>query len=251
LTWAFCGAVPLTRAALQNPMVPPELPTDAPSDDDDDVAIINREEGFDWSTATLQQIENVNNAACDKLLALGIDAKQLRLKAPRIPAALNSRRLPNDATVDEQVRALANIPHSLSSVWFTLGAQSISSNQVLQSAELRERESEWKKIEKKRNDLVAKKAIEEKAKGLLERGPNEQRGWSVPELRSLLKWKMSVQEFSAEKANSISKEKLLALWEIHKGNKSLILKCLLRCQDQLFRCCVKLRSEELQHEVLI
>mmetsp|Transcript_23016 Transcript_23016/g.32970 ORF Transcript_23016/g.32970 Transcript_23016/m.32970 type:complete len:101 (-) Transcript_23016:260-562(-) len=95
-------------------MVRPELPTDAPSDDDDDVAIINREEGFDWSTTTLQQIENVNKAACDKLLALGIDAKQLRLKAPRIPAALNSRRLPNDATVDEQVRALANIPQSLS-----------------------------------------------------------------------------------------------------------------------------------------
>jgi hypothetical protein len=101
--WRHCGAVPLTRAALQNPMVRHVLtPEDMSRENEDsEVSFVGRVDDFDWKNATLIDLERENQAACDKLDSFGIDSSVLRLKAPRQAAALTRSRLPADTTEEE------------------------------------------------------------------------------------------------------------------------------------------------------
>ena len=99
--WEFCGAVPLTRKALSNPMVRPEVTSG--TSDDVGVAVIGRVDGFDWKSAMLADIEQENHAACDKLASMGIDSKLLRLNAPRAPTILHANRLSAEATEAQRV----------------------------------------------------------------------------------------------------------------------------------------------------
>ncbi len=105
-SWSFCGAVPLTRAALKNPSVRHELSHNA-SDIDTATDEFVPMEAFDWKKATLLDLERENGAACRKLELLGFEAKPLQLKAPRAPTRLNANRVAIDAPEAEKVRALA------------------------------------------------------------------------------------------------------------------------------------------------
>jgi hypothetical protein len=104
-------------------------------------------------------------------------------------------------------------------MFYTVGSSSISSDEVLKAAELRSRREGWEKSKKNRIILVAKKTVEEKAKECLERVPNPVRGWSVADLKVILKWKMSPEEFAAEKVSSSTKEKLQTLLDKHINNE--------------------------------
>ncbi len=96
-------------------------------------------------------------------------------------------------------------------MFYAVGATSISSDEVLKAAELKALREQWERDKKERVLLLAKKAVEQKAKQCLAKGPNPQRGWLVGNLRALLKWEMKPEEYTSEKVSSATREKLQQL----------------------------------------
>lgn len=210
--WRVCGAVPLTRAALLNPSVRPVLDNHESSDDSDVVVVVGNVNEFDWKNATLLDLEHENKAACDKLAKTGINADALRLKAPRQVVALNRNRVSADASEEERVRAMADAGLSLSSIFYTVGSTSISSDEMMKAYELKRRREKWEEDKKERTNLLARKKIEEKGKECFNRG-QPPRGWLVGDLRTMLRWKMPPDDYKNCKVSSASRETLGNLWE--------------------------------------
>ncbi len=159
--------------------------------------------------------ENENKAACDKLKAFGIDSKSLRLKTPRVSTALSWNRPPPTASEDQWIRSLADSDFSLSSMFYTVGATSISSDEVLKVAQLKAMREQWEHNKKERVLLLAKRTAEENSKQCLANGPNPQCGSLVGDLRALLKWKMKPKDYTSDKVSSATREKLQQLWEVY------------------------------------
>ncbi len=94
---------PLTRSTLNNPSVRRAVSS---MDDTPDVSFVATSASeFDWTNATLMELEIQNNNACDNLLKLGLDGEAFRTKAPRAPVSLHNRILA-DASEEERVKAL-------------------------------------------------------------------------------------------------------------------------------------------------
>ncbi len=70
--------------------------------------------------------------------------------------------------------------------------------------------------QQERNALLARKAVEEKAKECLAKGPNQQQGWLVSDLRAMLKWKMPTNEYNTQKVSSATRDTLIQLWESYR-----------------------------------
>jgi hypothetical protein len=137
------GVVPLTVKALSNPIVCPKVTNGISTSEDESVTVIGKSDGFDWKSATLTDIERENHAACDKLPSMGIDSKLLRLNAPCAPSILHANKLPAKPIEAQRVQALAGTGFNLSSMFYTVGSISISSDETLQAAELKALREQW------------------------------------------------------------------------------------------------------------
>lgn len=212
--WASCGAVPLTRSALSNPSVRHEV--SATDDTTPDVSFIaSSASDFDWTQATLQELEVQNNNACDNLLKLGLDGEAFRTKAPRAPVSLRNR-ISADASEEERVKALAEKGFSLQTMFYTVGSTSISADEVFLSAEYKANNERWLKAAAEREELVKQKELEISAKAILEQPNAGTSNFKVPELRKLLKWKLGAEEYQAKKLSKMNKDGLERLWLEHQ-----------------------------------
>jgi hypothetical protein len=115
-SWRLCGAVPLTRSALANPSVQREVTLEDNNNTPDVIFVASNAAEFDWTTATLLELEEQNKAACDKLSKLGLNGEALRLKAPRAPARLGSK-ISSDASEAERIKALSAVGFNLGSIF--------------------------------------------------------------------------------------------------------------------------------------
>jgi hypothetical protein len=101
-------------------------------------------------------------------------------------------------------------------MFYTVGATSISSDEVLKAAELKALREQWERDKKERLLLLTKNAFKEKAKQCLANCPNPRSGWFVGDLRALLEWKMKPEENTSEKISSATRENHQQLWEVHR-----------------------------------
>jgi len=153
-SWRLCGAVPLTRSALQNPSVPHEVTEDV--DTPDVIFAASKASDFDWAKATLLELEEQNKVACDQLSKFGLNGEALRLKAPQAPARLGNQ-ISSDATEAERIKALSNIGFNLSSIFHTVGSTSVSSDEIFLSAEYKASRERWEKEKAQCNEMRKKK----------------------------------------------------------------------------------------------
>jgi hypothetical protein len=109
VAWEKIGAVPLTRAALQNRAVRHEI-----------------QEGGDVMDPW-RQLEIKLEETCNKLDLLGYNAKVLKCKVRRANKNSLEGRVPASSSEEEKIKALANRGNiTLSSVFYTVGAQCLN-----------------------------------------------------------------------------------------------------------------------------
>ncbi len=213
-SWRLCGAVPLTRSALQNPSVRREVTKDV--DTPDVVFVASKASDFDWAKGTLLELEEQNKVTCDQLSKFGLNGEALRLKAPRAPARLGNK-ISSDATEAERIKALSNIGFNLSSIFHTVGSTLVSSDEISLSAEYKASRERWEKEKAQCDEMRKKKETESVAKEILQQ-PNAG-NFKVNELRKLLKWKLGTEQYQMLKVSKMKKEELDQLWRVHQNTE--------------------------------
>jgi len=113
-SWSLCGAVPLTRSALQHRNVRPEIVVTEESSDGQQPAVFEDFSTFDWANFTLDEMERLNKASCARLNELGYNGGELIAKVNRRPKNLTSR-LTADAPLEQRVKEIVRGGISLSS----------------------------------------------------------------------------------------------------------------------------------------
>jgi hypothetical protein len=175
------------------------------------VFVASSASGFDWTKATLLELEQQNKNACDELTRCGLNGKALRLKAPRAPVALRTR-ISIDATELEKVEALAASNLNLSTITHIVGAGTVSSDEVLIAAQYRADKAKYEVEKGKHAELLKMKEAETAAKALLAAHPEGGANFTVKQLRQLLKWKMPVEEYKRHHVYKAVIGSLRELW---------------------------------------
>jgi hypothetical protein len=185
-SWRLCGAVPLTRSALQHSSVRHEVSIGS-STTPDVICVASNASDFDWARSSLLDLEEQNKAACDQLAKFGLNGERLRIKAPRAPARL-CNKISSDATEADQILALSNTGFNLSSIFHIVGSTSVSSDEIFLSIEYKAAKERWEQEKKRHEELVKRKETEIAAKEIL--GQLNEASYKVNDLRTLLKWKL-------------------------------------------------------------
>jgi hypothetical protein len=209
-SWRLCGAVPLTRSALQHRSVRQEIATEENTSEDDNGHVVVFEEycAFDWANFTLDEMESLNKAACARLSESGYNGSELLAKVNRRPKSLASR-LPRNAPLEERVKEIVRGGISLSSLFYTVGPQCLSSDEIFLAFEYRERLKLYEKEKKTRSELDKKKALQDKAKALLDL---QKENYLKPELQSLLQWKLGPARYAEHSKKNI--RELEEIWRL-------------------------------------
>ena len=74
-------------------------------------------------------MESLNKAACARLNEIGYNGGELLAKVNRRPKSLASR-LPRDAPLEQRVKEIVHGGISLSSLFYTVGPQCLSSDEI-------------------------------------------------------------------------------------------------------------------------
>jgi hypothetical protein len=207
--WKFCGAVPCTRGVLKHPSVRHEMPENLETIDTDYA------DPVDWCVVTLQELEQRNTKACEQLSALGFNGNAFRVQANRRSRTLVPRVSAITSGSDEIVEALTEAGNNLSSIYHAVGTMCMSKDEYFRSVQNKKNIKEWEDRMKIRKFLVRKKDIELKAKAI-----DTSKPLTVPDLKLLLQWKLSDDEYKAQLCGSTKrKADLEALWSTCKDRE--------------------------------
>jgi hypothetical protein len=206
--WAFCGAIPLTRRVLQHPSVRHEIVAS-----DNQLESFDPEQPVDWQTITLNQMEQKNVSACEKLSQLGFNGDVFKIQASRQSHTSAPLVDLTTAAEDEIVKALSEAQGTLSSIYHTVGTCSVSRDEFFRSIKYKSDLQEYNKRKQLRTNLEKRKEVEVKAKQI-----DVSKSLTVPMLRILLQWKLTEEEFKSRVSNGEAKKKaeLELLWNEFK-----------------------------------
>jgi len=116
---------------------------------------------------------------------------------------------------DEIVEALTEAGNNLSSIYHAVGTMCMSKDEYFCSVQNKKNIKEWEDRMKIRKFLVRKKDIELKAKAI-----DTSKPLTVPDLKLLLQWKLSDDEYKAQLCGSTKrKADLEALWSTCKDRE--------------------------------
>jgi hypothetical protein len=182
--WKVCGAVPLTRSAMQSDKVRHEVPV---------MAALEPQEGLTTSLDSpeiqkLQDLDDQNKSYCDFLSARGFDGSKLRMEAPKRKLIVAVSK-PN--TLARQVAMKK--ASSAGATFHATGGGHLNSDDYFKAAELKARENQVKAMEeiKKEREKYCKDQWAAlrliKAKGELTWDTVSR--FTIFEIKILLKWK--------------------------------------------------------------
>lgn len=167
---------------------------------------------IDWANLTLDEMESVNRMACNFLNEQGYNGGELFAKVNRRPKSLENR-LPKDAPLEQRVKEIVRGGISLSSLFYTVGPQCLSADEIFIAFEYRERLKLYEAEKKERAVIDKKKKLEDGAKALL---ALQKETYLKGELQTLLHWKLGPERY-AEHSKKSARD-LDALWQIHKND---------------------------------
>ena len=180
-SWKKCGAVPLTRAALDAEGVRHEIPTGAAAAQLGDDEVHHKEQ-------QLQSLQSMNKFFCNILTANGFDGDRLKKEAPK-------RKLFVSVTVPHSEERIIAIKNSKTSgqLFMATRGRHITTDEYFQADTLRNREIELKAMEDAKKERTAYCKVQREAVLMIrEKGELtslKDRKYTIPEIKILCKWK--------------------------------------------------------------
>jgi hypothetical protein len=182
--WKVCGAVPLTRSAMQSDKVRHEVPV---------MAALEHQEGLTTSLNSpeiqkLKDLDDQNKLFCDILSGCGFDGSKLRIEAPKRKLIVAVSK-PNTLQRQQAMKKAS----SAGATFHATGGGHLNSDDYFKAAELKARENQIKAMEEVKKERerycqdqwAALRLI--KAKGELTY--NTEKNFTLTEIKILLKWK--------------------------------------------------------------
>ncbi len=186
--WRKCGAVPLTRSALNIPGVRRELSRQGEANVEDAQQV------------RLKRIEEANRCHCDFLTGRGYYGNALQKDAPRVEktaAALTVRHSKARIEAIRKAKGAGQLFHAT-------GGTHLNSNEFFKAKALETRLEQARVLEEQKNKRTEALIVEEKARDLLsskgDLSLQNKSCYKVKDIKILLKWKgLKIQKGQAKK----------------------------------------------------
>jgi hypothetical protein len=193
--WKKCGAVPLTMAPLFTGTIRHEVPIGAAA-----VAVSGEDE--DAGIGQLRELDDANKMYCDLLTANGFNGSLLRKEAPTRSTFVAV----TEPVSDDRVQAI-KAAKTAGQLYYATGGRHLNCDEFFKANGLQKRDVALKTMETRKKNLEKAAALEDTVQIILAtKGnvvPENEKNFTVPELKSLLKWK-NVQPASNKKADLIA-----------------------------------------------
>ena len=208
--WRKCGAVPLTRAPLTTGEVRHEVPVGR-------AAQLVSDKPKDPAIGHLRSLEAMNHFLCDILNTDGFDGNKLRRDAPTRTTFVAV----TEPHSKERIQAIKKAK-AAGQMYFAIGGRHLNSQEFFQAKALEQREEALRKMEEKKKQRAkyCKDQLEAvmllKKKGELTH--DTVKNFTLPEIKTLLKWKKAPKPPSSKKADLVQtyidapKPKIQKVW---------------------------------------
>jgi hypothetical protein len=122
------------------------------------------------------------------------------------------QRLSEQTTKEEHAIALAKSGISLSSIFFVVGPNSLSTDEIFKIIQYKKMLEAWQKSTKEKKKLVDERALHEKARAVESKGTN-----TKPDYEKLLRWKTGADKYKKEgRGNKL--DALNIFWDEYKDH---------------------------------
>jgi uncharacterized protein YfbU (UPF0304 family) len=205
-SWKVCGAVTLTREALRHHSVRHEVARDATVVQQENFDPLST---FDFQHESMLQVEAQNHKACLHLTSLGFNGDVLKWTARRRVDNL-SARVSTMSSEEERIIALATSGFNLSSMFFTVGPSSLSTDSIFKAIEYKRQLEAWNQRKKERKALVDEMTIHNKGKDAAAKTK-----YTKADYERMLRRKMGANALKNE-AKGQKVDALKTMWEHYK-----------------------------------
>ena len=212
--WLKCWAFPLTRSVLSDLQVRTELPIIHQSS----VLIYNKDDQYDVSKMDLPSLQTFNDQACDELMRIGLDGEVLKIKIRKKSNSLITRMDKTTSSAEDRIKSLARNGLNLSSMFYTIGPSSVSTDLMFQTVEYKELLKIYAADLKVWENLQLKLELEKQAIKIHELMLAKVKYPNMKDFKIVLMWKMGVNNYkqaieSKGNARKTTFEKLWKEWK--------------------------------------